>query len=78
MQQIAQHPWAKGLVLTQGELTDEFKTRKEKIDEERKNTEMEKERKKAMRADAVDNRTAFVRGEETVDPQLKLFLENYE
>lgn len=76
--EIAQHPWAKGPVLTQGELNAEFMIRKKKIEEERQRAEAEKERQKAMRADAVDNRSAFVRGEEEVDPHLKLFLDELE
>jgi len=56
MEQIAQHPWAKGPVITQGELNSEFSKRKEKMEEERQRAEVEKLRKKAMRANAVDNR----------------------
>lgn len=82
--QIAQHPWAKGQVLTQGQLQEEFLRRKKKIDDERQKAEIEKERMKAMRANACNNeiysaqnRTAYgaFDREGELEPGIKLFLQ---
>lgn len=83
MHEIAAHPWAKGNVLTQAELFNDFTSRKKKIDDERERNEREKERKKAERNDArniwyyaVNRPSAFVRSEGD-EPELSAFLENY-
>jgi len=65
--EIAVHPWAKGVVLTPSAIKDEFIIRKSKIDQQHVKEEAEKQRKKTQKIDALNNRTAFVRSEDT-DP----------